>query len=1002
MKITSYAVKNFQFTIVVFFCLVALGVSSFRNLPRSEDPALRFAAFDIVVIYPGANPIDMERLVARPLEDRLKELDDIDKLHSIVRDGVAIVGVEFFYGTDPDKKYDDVLRQVNVERPNLPSEILSAEVIKWQTTNVALMQVALVSKDASYARLQDLAEELRRRFESVPGVRTAAKHAFPLKQVRVSLDLDKLSRLHLPLSRVSGAVELGNRRYNLKTSGSYTSIDEVRQTPISGSGTAIVYLKDIADVDWSYEDKEDFGRFNGERAVFVTAMPRNNINVFDTRDGLRAEIERFRTQGTLPGDVRLEAAFDQSISVEKRLGRLEMDFLMAFALVLLTVLPLGFRASLLVMISIPLSLAMGLTMLYFTGFGLNQLSIVGCVIALGLLVDDSIVVVENIARFRRMGIPPIEAAIQATQQITEAVIGTTATLLFAFLPLLMLPGGSGQFIRSLPVTVVFTVFASMLVALTIIPFLASRVLTGKEAPEGNVLLRLLHHGIERSYRPILHWCMQHRGVTLLVAALLFMSSLLLIKPIGFSLFPTAGSEQFLIKIDAEEGAGIAATDGIARRVEGLLASNEQIDWYFTSIGKGNPQIYYNEVPRGQKASTAEIFAKFKNFDHIASPQLLEKLRRQVADIPGARIVVKEFEQGPPIEAPIAVRVFSEDLATLSRLAGQVERVLREIEGTRDIDNPQRVQRTDLKVEINKPMAAMLGIPEVEIDRTVRLAFAGLNASRFRESDGDEYNIQIALPRGEHATLDNWNKILVQAASGAYVPIAQVAKLEFVSAPPIIQRFKRERSSTVASFVGTGYNVGKLTQEVEDRLKKIEWPAGSRWSFGGEVESRNQSFGGLGSAILLSIFGILAILVIEFKSFRGTLIVASVIPLGVIGGLCGLFLAGYTLSFTATIGFVALIGIEIKNSILLVDFTNQLREKGLPLKEAIEQAGEIRFLPVVLTTLTAVGALVPLAVQGSGLYSPLAIVIIGGLLSSLLLSRLVTPVMYSLIPPPKGE
>jgi multidrug efflux pump subunit AcrB len=297
---------------------------------------------------------------------------------------------------------------------------------------------------------------------------------------------------------------------------------------------------------------------------------------------------------------------------------------------------------------------------------------------------------------------------------------------------------------------------------------------------------------------------------------------------------------------------------------------------------------------------------------------------------------------------------------------------------------------------------MLGISEAEIDRTVRLAFAGLNARRFRESDGDEYNIQIALPRGERATLDNWNKILVQAASGAYVPIAQVAAMEFMSAPPIIQRFNRERSTTIASYVRNGYNVGRLTQQVEDKLGKIEWPAGTRWSFGGEVESRKESFGGLGSAIVLSIFGILAILVIEFKSFRGTFIVASVIPLGVIGGLCGLFMAGYSLSFTATIGFVALIGIEIKNSILLVDFTNQLREKGIPLKEAIEQAGEIRFLPVVLTTLTAVGALLPLAVQGSGLYSPLAIVIIGGLISSLLLSRLVTPVMYSLIPPPKTE
>jgi multidrug efflux pump subunit AcrB len=249
-------------------------------------------------------------------------------------------------------------------------------------------------------------------------------------------------------------------------------------------------------------------------------------------------------------------------------------------------------------------------------------------------------------------------------------------------------------------------------------------------------------------------------------------------------------------------------------------------------------------------------------------------------------------------------------------------------------------------------------------------------------------------------LENWPKIQVQSATtGAYLPIAQVAELAFESAPPVIQRYNRERSATVTAFVEAGFNVDRLTRATETELKRIEWPPGVRWSFGGEVESRKESFGGLGGAILIAAFGILAILVLEFGSFRGTLIVASVIPLGFIGGILGLWLTGYSLSFMAAIGFVALIGIEIKNSILLVEFTDQLRAEGVELRTAIERAGEVRFLPVVLTTMTALGALLPLALQGSGLYSPLAVVIIGGLISSLLLSRLVTPVLYSLLPPP---
>lgn len=1010
MKITEHAVRHSQFTYVVFLCLAALGWQAYRTIPRLEDPDFKVPSFFVVAVYPGANARDIEQLVARPLEDAFKELDDIDKLRTTVKDGFAFIGIDFFYGTDPEKKYDDVLRQVNVRRPRLPAGVAEIDVRKIQTINVALMQLALVSETASYPRLQETAEALRKRLEAVPGVRQARKHAFPEKQVRIALDLDKVSQQGLSLGQIvtaiegdnavlpGGAIEAGARRFNLKTSGSYASLDEIRRTPLLAAAGAVVRLEDVAEIAWATADREEFGRYNGERAMFVTAMPRAGQNLLGLSAAVRAEVERFRA--TLPGDMRLELGWDQARNVELRLGRLEHDFLIAFVLVLVTVLPLGLRASLLVVVSIPLSLAMGVAVLAWAGHSLNQLSIVGCVIALGLLVDDSIVVVENIARFRRQGYGPVAAAVAGTRQIAVAVFGTTGTLLFAFLPIVMLPGGPGQFIRSLPLAVIYTVLASLLVALTIVPLLASLVLRGDENPEGNVLLRGLHRLIERSYRPVLHWCMQHRVATLGLSALLLAGSLTLVPRIGFSLFPKAGVPQFLVQIEAEEGASVAATDAIARRAEALLAATPEVARYFTTVGNQNPQIYYNEVPQAAKANVAEIFAALHAYDPRRSPALLAGLRRQMAEIPGARIVVKEFENGPPIEAPIAVRVFAEDIDRLAELSARAEALLRGIDGTESVNNPVRMRRTDLRVEINRPVAAMLGVGELEIDRAVRLAFAGLDVGRFREPSGEERVMQLALPRGDRATLENWPKIKVRSATtGAFVPIAQVAQLKFESAPPVIQRFNRERSSTVTAFVRDGANVNALTQLTAAGLKAMVWPPGTRWEFGGEVESRQQSFGDLTGAILIAAFGILAILVLEFGSFRGTLIVASVIPLGFIGGLVGLWLTGYSLSFMAAIGFVALIGIEIKNSILLVDFTNQLRAQGVELKRAIEQAGEIRFLPVVLTTLTALGALLPLALQGSGLYSPLAIVIMGGLLSSLLLSRLVTPVLYSLLPPP---
>ena len=1008
MNLTSFSLKNARFTLVIFACVSVLGLSSFLEIPRREDPLLTLPGSAIVVVFPGASAMEIERLVVRPLEDSVKELDDVRKMRALIKDGVVALNVEFNWSVSPEKAYDDVLRQVSKAKGSLPPGIYSIEVHRLTTLTTSTMQFAIVSPDASNARLEDIAENLRRRIESVRGVRTTERHAIPSRHVRVTLNADRGSALRVPPLQVIGAIEagsvsipggtaeVGERRFNIETSGAYRSLDDIRRTPIAGSGTAVVRLGDIAEVSWENESNEYFGRFNGQRAVFVSVTSSGTVNLFDVRDRVIAEIDQLRA--TLPADVRIETAFDQTNNIRSRIAQLETDFLIAFALVLVTVFPLGFRASLLVLISIPLSLAMGILALHLMGHSLNQLSIVGFVIALGLLVDDSIVVVENIARFRRMGYEPVQAALKATNQIAVAVVGTTAALLFAFFPLLNLPGAPGQFIFPMPLAVVSTVLASMFVSLTIIPLLASRLLKGDEPEHGNVVLRSLDRAIQVSYRPFLHFCMKYRMLTLILAAALTALVPLVVKHIGFSLFPKAGIPQFLVEIEAEEGASLAATDAIVRQVETILAATPSVESYSANIGRGNPQIYYNWLGKRQKSNVGAVLVSLKKFDGKTSPAVIEKLRQAFNQITGARIDLVEFENGPGADAPVAVRLIGEDLEQMAEMANKVTQLLRAHPGTENVANPMSALRMDFKVVVNEEAAAFLGVTRLNIDRTVRLALAGLNVTRFRDTNGEEFNLQISLPRGDRATLENWSKITVPAATGAYVPIDQVARLEFASVLPDIERFNRERSTLIRSQVRAGYNVGKVTAAISDELQKLSWPAGLRWKLSGEVESKEDSFGGVGKVLLIAAFGIFAILVLEFGSFRGTLIVASVVPLGLIGGVTALWLTGYSLSFTGAIGFIALVGMEIKNSILLVDFTNQLRQQGVPLHTAIEQAGETRFLPIVLTTVTALGALLPLAMQGSGLYSPLAIVIIGGLISSLILSRVVTPVMYSLLPP----
>ncbi len=1009
MKLTSFAVRNWQFTVVVFAMLAALGLASWNAVPRLEDPPLDFPTFTVVAVYPGASPTDLERLVVTELEERLDQLEDVKSINSRLRDGVATVRIEFLEDQDPDEKYDDVVREVNALRPDLPAELTRLDIEKATTLDVNILQVALVSPTAPYHVLDSLAEELEDRFGAVTGVREAERWGAPERQVEVALDLGRLSTLSLPAGQVlqaiggesadipGGSVEAGLRRYSVRSSGSYETLDQVRGTVLRAGDGRLVRVGDVARVAWSYADSTYRARFDGQRAVFVTANQQAGFTVQTVSDALAAELDRF--EPGLPPGVRLARAFDQAENVSHRLTRLGEDFLIAIGLVLITLLPLGFRASLIVMISIPLSLAMGLTALYWTGYTLNQLTIVGMVIALGLLVDDSIVVVENIARFRRSGHGRVEAAIEATRQIWVAVLGATATLIVAFIPLMILPGGPGRFIRSMPAAVVATVLASLVVSVTIIPWLASLLLGRSADTEGNRVLRAFDRGIQATYAPLLDRALRRPVATLAAAGLIVAGSVALVPVVGFSLFPKAETPQFHVTLTAPEGASIAATDSAARFAERVIGRRPEVRAIYTSVGHDNPMIYYNVIPRVDNPRVGQLFVLLDRYDPRRTPALLDTLRAELAVYGGAEIALREFENGPPVDAPIALRIMGPDLDTLRAVAARMEALFEAIPGTQYVTNPVRLARTDLRVAIDRAKAGLLGIPTVEIDRTVRLGLAGFEAGTLREADGEERAVVVRLAREGRPGPDELNRLYVGSLSGRLAPLAQVADVRFERAIPEIQRYDRERTVTVSSNVRTGYNTDRLTRAILARVPELELPSGYRIMAAGEIEAREHSFGGVGSAVIVAVFLVVAILVLEFRTFRSTLIVASVIPLGIAGGVIALLLAGETLSFTATIGFVALIGIEIKTSILLVDFTNQLRAQGVGLDEAIRKAGEVRFLPIVLTSMTAIGGLLPLALQGSGFYAPLAWVIIGGLVSSTVLARIVTPVMYKLIAPP---
>lgn len=1009
MKISEYAVKNYQFTLIMFLMSVVVGVVTLLTMPRSEDPEITAPQYAIVVVYPGTSPVDMEELVVDPIEEKINELEDMKRIKTTISDGLAVFRVEYKYESDPDEKYQELVREINSLRSDLPKDIYSLDINKFQPSDVNVLQVALISENASRSRLKFYAEELKEELEKITMLKNVEVQGLSEQIVRIELRLEKIAQMHIPMDAIIGSLQsemanipggsvlAGSKSFSIKTSGNYTSLDEIKNTIVYTANGKNILLRDVADAYITFDEAKHITRLNGHRCVFVVAAQKPGLNITNTQKVYKPVLEKFAE--SLPANIDMVQHFDQADNVNGRLSGLGKDFLIAILLVSITLLPLGLRAATVVMISIPLSLAIGLVLLNLFGISLNQLSIVGLVVALGLLVDDSIVVVENIERWMREGHTRLEATLKATKQIGLAVVGCTVTLIIAFMPLVFLPEGAGDFIRGLPLAVIMAVLSSMLVSLTVIPFLSSRILKDHGQDGGNIFMRGLQKLIHGSYSRLLDQALKRPVVTTIIAGILFFGSLQLFPVIGFALFPASEKPQFLINVITPLQTNLEKTDSVSRHVEKVLDKYPEVEYYASNVGKGNPRVYYNVIQENERTDFAQTFVQLEN--HTSPDRKLEiinELREEFRLYPGAKIEVKNFEQGPPVIAPVEVRLFGDNLDTLRALSTRVENLLKETEGTLYVNNPVSNLKSDMRVVINQDKSRMAGINTVDIDRTVRLAVAGLQLGNFSDASGEDYDIHITTPKQERATLASLNNLFVNNRIGAAVPLEQIASLKLETSPVSIDHYNKVRMVAISSFVEKGYLNDEVIKNVMSKLEEFEFPEGYSYMMGGDVEASNESFGGLGTIIIVTVFMFVAVLVLMFKTFKSMLIVLSVIPLGIVGAVIALLITGNPLSFVAIIGLIALAGVEVKNSILLVDFTNQLRREGKSVDEAIREAGEVRFLPIVLTSLTAIGGLIPIAISTNPLISPLAIVLIGGLISSTILSRIVTPVVYKLIPP----
>jgi len=999
MILPRLAIKNAQFVVTIAILLVLVGIVSYFNMPRSEDPQFDLPVTLVEVIYPGASPLDIESLIIEPLEEEFSDIENIKKIESQIKNGGVRIDITFLYGTNGEAAFNKVKRAVSSVESNFPSGVQEVFVLKATPTSVAIMQLALWSEPTNYKDMEQQAKQLKKRIEAISGVRKSDIWGYPQPIVAVNLNLPVLRHYGLSVTDVNAAlrgrgknitpgfVDTNTRRFNVKASGNFKEIDEIANTIILSNNDFVLRLKDVATVEFEEVEPNYLAYYDNKPVIFITVEQREHTNIFDLTKQVESEIEMFKR--TLSKNMHIDVLFKQSSSVDTRVNGFFNNLWQGLIVVgIMSLLFLGTREALVVIVSIPLSFLVAIGVLDFVGFGLQQMSIVGLIIALGLLVDDAIVVTESIHREKKNNSAMDIAAAEGTSKVGWASTSGTITTMLAFLPMLLLASDTGDFIRSMPVTVILVLAASLLIALTLTPLVASKFFTNKPSK-----IRSLQHYVNifahTSYISALKKLMQVKWLAFFIAVISLIAMFSLFGKVGLSLFPKAEKPMILLDIETPPNSSLSYTNQVMQEMSEIIEKHDLVEKIVLNVGNSNPRIYYNEIPKRGVTHFGQILVVLKEFDEKKVEQIVAKLRAEFKQWNQAKVAVKEFTQGPVTDQPIAIRLVSNSLDELEKVANDLTRRMSTFDGIINIDNPIGIANTEISLEIDYEKAGLANIDINKLDITIQTILSGTVIGQFNDINGEDYPVMV---RQKKTDIESLNDIHITNQLGQAIPLVQIAKLQLQKGPSEFFHFQKLRMAKVSADVENGYSVNELTAELVKYLEQYDMPSDMYFVLGGEEETRQESFAGLTQIMLITAIGIFAVLVLQFKSFIQPMIIFSSIPFAIAGSVVGLYLCGLSFSMMAFIGLISLFGIVVNNAIILIDTTNRnLLEQQTKL-QAVLNASSTRFTPILLTTLTTIGGLLPLTIYGGGLWQPLGVVIISGLCFSAISSFLLVPIL----------
>lgn len=1002
MGLIKAAIENKKITLFLVVIAIIGGFYCYHIIPKQESPDVSPPVAMITTIYPGASSSDIEELVTKKIEDKVEEIDGYDYVESFSKNSASIVILYLNNDADKDKAWRDLRDKVRDLKSELPEGCQDSE-IDTKLAETAGMLISISGKNYSNEQLGTYAEDIKKELGTVDGISRFDINGKQDKQVKVEVQWNKINKYTISIEDVcsvlkaqnidipSGSLNLGTGKIKVTTPGTFTSLPDIENTIIGVSTTTgeTVRIKDIAKVYMDYDDDTNYKFTNdGTSTVLLAGYFQDNKNIVLIGDDVRKKLDTLKKQ--LPSDLTIDEVTFQPKEVSNSVSFFMKNLREGVILVVITVLlGMGLRNSMVVSAVIPISIAMSFLVMYVLGIKVQQMSTTALIIALGILVDDAIVIGDVVQVGIDDGMSGDEAAFKGIKKLFVPVFTSTLIIVGAFSPLLTIPGAVGEFLRTLPQVVMICVTCSYLSALFVTPAMSSLAFrksknTNKESKVRKMFHRLLTYGLKNKK-------------TIIMSAIgVFVISMGLIKTLGMQFFPHADKDLIYIDISNEKVEDINNTSSLVNQVENILKSQKEVISYTSAIGGGMPKFYITLPTVASSKETAQIMVKVdinktKNFK--TREELAEHVQGLLdSNIYGGTATVKLLEQAQPIGAPVRLRLTGDDLDKIYTASEKIQQQLKTIPGTLNVRDDAAKKTYEYEVNIDDSNASQLGLLKSDILKQINIALKGYTSSVYRKN-GSEYDILVKTNIASVKDLQNLQ--IKSSVTNNKVLLSQVASISLVSELDQIKHYKKDKTVTVYSDIKTGFNSVEIENALSEKISKMDLN-GVNVLYDGERHQIQKNFTSLAVAGAFTIIIIYLLLFVQFNSFIQPLIIMCSLPLSLMGVAMGLLIFRMPLSLTAVMGIISLIGVVIRNAILLIEYIIDGRKEGLSIDEACLHAVSQRFRPIILSSTATITGLIPLAFSKSALFGPMSVTIMFGLLTATFLTFIVVPVIYSLI------